>query len=561
MAVSGDELRDAARLARESVVVGRAVTLARWIGPGRRPVTAGQVLRKADVPAAGSAVGVEVPPRLRTMADIRALRRPWCLAVATGLLQVGGGSVSRGPALERWPPGDADLLAAWLTALRAVCAAESYPQDEDSVRLLAMALLAVLHKDGEHRPGGLWGPVHAALHDLCDRYDKSSWEPLHAADRYDGPETRTPLAGLVALMAEFGAVAGDRGKPVITPLGCWAAGHLAAGLPGLADPSLSASEMIAELARFGDEEQRDHVAWGWLAERQPAEAAWEILTAAEGMSPLLRSVAVGVVQRLGEDALPAWRELTAAPRVGPHARAVLATWDQGPEPTDADWDWLAVEAAAAALQDKGPDEALSRVWESMPGTDLDTCLAKVQATGHPDAAELSQEVAEFAASGAPCSIDQVAELKVSLSGSRPPIWRRVRLPVMATLGDLHDVIQVLFGWDGDHLHVFQAGKKQYSDPLMDLDETRNEEAIGLRDAMARNAGKISYTYDLGACWEHEITLEQTLPRDRGQDYPVCVAYKGDSPVEYWCEDDPEEPEPFDLAEVSRKLAALGEAEE
>jgi hypothetical protein len=561
MAVSGDELRDAARLARESVVVGRAVTLARWIGTGRRPVTAGQVLRKADVPAAGSAVGVEVPPRLRTMADIRALRRPWCLAVATGLLQVGGGSVSRGPALERWPPGDADLLAAWLTALRAVCAAESYPQDEDSVRLLAMALLAVLHKDGEHRPGGLWGPVHAALHDLCDRYDKSSWEPLHAADRYDGPETRTPLAGLVALMAEFGAVAGDRGKPVITPLGCWAAGHLAAGLPGLADPSLSASEMIAELARFGDEEQRDHVAWGWLAERQPAEAAWEILTAAEGMSPLLRSVAVGVVQRLGEDALPAWRELTAAPRVGPHARAVLATWDQGPEPTDADWDWLAVEAAAAALQDKGPDEALSRVWESMPGTDLDTCLAKVQATGHPDAAELSQEVAEFAASGAPCSIDQVAELKVSLSGSRPPIWRRVRLPVMATLGDLHDVIQVVFGWDGDHLHVFQAGKKQYSDPLMDLDETRNEEAIGLRDAMARNAGKISYTYDLGACWEHEITLEQTLPRDRGQDYPVCVAYKGDSPVEYWCEDDPEEPEPFDLAEVSRKLAALGEAEE
>jgi Plasmid pRiA4b ORF-3-like protein len=96
---------------------------------------------------------------------------------------------------------------------------------------------------------------------------------------------------------------------------------------------------------------------------------------------------------------------------------------------------------------------------------------------------------------------------------------------------------------------------------MDLDETRDEEAIRLRDAMARNAGKISYTYDLGACWEHEIALEQTLPRDRGRDYPVCVAYKGDSPVDYWCEDDPEEREPLDLAEVNRKLAALGEAEE
>jgi hypothetical protein len=560
MAVSGVEFRDAARLARESVVVGRAVRLARWIGTGRRPVTAGQVLRKADVPAAGAAVGVDVPPRLRTMADIRALHRPWCLAVATGLLQVGGGWVAAGPALERWPPGDADLLAAWLTALRAVCAAESYPQDEDSVRLLAMALLAVLRKDGEQRTGGLWGPVQAALHDLCDRYDKSSWEPLHAADRYYGPETGMPLAGLVALLTEFGAVAGDAGKPLITPLGCWAARHLADGLPGLADPGLSASEMIADVARFGDEEQRDHVAWGWLGERQPAEAAREILVAAEGMSPLLRVVAAGVVQRLGEDALPAWRELTAAPRVGPNARAVLAAWDQGPEPTDADWDWLAVEAAAAALQDNGPDEALTRVWGSMPGTDLDTCLAEVQATGHPDAAELSRKVAEFAASGAPRSIDQVAELKVSLSGARPPIWRRVRLPVTATLADLHDAIHVLFSWDGDHLHVFRAGKKQYSDPFVNLGGTADEGAVRVRDVLTPG-GNISYTYDLGACWEHEIALEQTLPRDWGQDYPVFVAYKGDSPAEYWSEDDSEEPEPFDLAEVNGKLAALGEAEE
>ncbi|MGE5290870.1 MAG: hypothetical protein ACM3ML_27485 [Micromonosporaceae bacterium] len=135
------------------------------------------------MPAAGAAVGVEMPLRLRTMADIRALHRPWCVAVAAGLLQVGGGWVSGGPALERWPPGDADLLAAWLAALRAVCAAESYPQDEDSVRLLAMAVLAVLREDSVPRTGGLWRPVHATLHDLCDRYDKLSWEPLHAADR------------------------------------------------------------------------------------------------------------------------------------------------------------------------------------------------------------------------------------------------------------------------------------------------------------------------------------------------------------------------------------------
>jgi hypothetical protein len=155
--------------------VDRAVALSSWIGTSRRPVTAGQVLRKADVPAAGAALGVDVPSRLRTMADIGALHRPWCVAVATGLLRLGGGWVTGGPALEGWPPDDADLLAGWLTGLRAVCAAESYPQDEDSVRLLAMALLTVLGKDGVPRKAGLWEPVDAALRDLCDRYDKASW--------------------------------------------------------------------------------------------------------------------------------------------------------------------------------------------------------------------------------------------------------------------------------------------------------------------------------------------------------------------------------------------------
>ncbi len=542
--------------------MGRAVALGQWIGTSSRPVTAGQVLRKAEVPAAGAALGVLVPPRVRTMADIRALHRPWCVAVATGLLQVGEGKVTGGPALECWPSGDAELLAGWLAGLRAVCAAESYPQDEDSVRLLVLALLAVL--GGDRRPasakGGLWHAVAEALRGLCDVYDKSSWEPMHAVDRYFDSETGNPLAGVVALLAEFGAVTGDVGKPVITPLGRWAAGHLSAGLPALADPGLPAGEMIAAAAQFSDAEQRDHVAWGWLAERDAAAAAREILTAAEELPPLLRGVAVRVAERLGEDALPAWRELAAAPCVGPHARAVLAGWDQGPEPGDADWRWLGVEAAAAALADKGPDEALSRVWESMPGADLDARLAAVRATGHPDAGVVARAVAEFAASGAPRSIDQVAELKVSLAGARPPIWRRVRLPVTATLGDLHEAIQVLFGWDGDHLHVFTVGKVRYADPFVNLEGAGDEEEVRVQDFLAPGARKITYTYDLGACCEHEITLEKTLERDPGRDYPVCAGFKGGSPVEYWSEDEPEESRPFSLATVNRRLAALGEEE-
>ena len=38
---------------------------------------------------------------------------------------------------------------------------------------------------------------------------------------------------------------------------------------------------------------------------------------------------------------------------------------------------------------------------------------------------------------------------------------------------------------------------------------------------------------------------------------MCVAFRGDSPVEYWSEEEPEEPSPFGLNEVNRRLAALG----
>ena len=54
------------------------------------------------------------------------------------------------------------------------------------------------------------------------------------------------------------------------------------------------------------------------------------------------------------------------------------------------------------------------------------------------------------------------------------------MPATATLGDLHVVIQVLFGWDGDHLHLFQIGKKQYSDPFVNLEETGDEDAVRIR---------------------------------------------------------------------------------
>jgi hypothetical protein len=257
-----------------------------------------------------------------------------------------------------------------------------------------------------------------------------------------------------------------------------------------------------------------------------------------------------------------WREMTAVPGMGPHAKLALFTVGAGPEPDEGEWLWLAVESAAVALADKGPDEAVTVLAEALlAGDDLDRCLAVVRASDHPSALSLAAAITDFVASAGAekLSVNQCLRLKVSLAGWKPPIWRTVLIPATANLAVLHLVIQVLYGWDGDHLHVFRVRGATYSDPSVPLEETRDEYAMRVLTALNAGGGKITYEYDLGEGWIHEIVLQQTVPREPGTSYPFCVEYSGDSPVEYpdYDSDEEQQPEPFDLEAVNRRLAALG----
>jgi hypothetical protein len=42
--------------------------------------------------------------------------------------------------------------------------------------------------------------------------------------------------------------------------------------------------------------------------------------------------------------------------------------------------------------------------------------------------------------------DAVYQVKITLHGTKPPIWRRLRLPASTTLAQLHQIIQVGFAW-------------------------------------------------------------------------------------------------------------------
>ena len=125
--------------------------------------------------------------------------------------------------------------------------------------------------------------------------------------------------------------------------------------------------------------------------------------------------------------------------------------------------------------------------------------------------------------------EQIARLRISLEGIEPAIWRQVEVSLTATLKALHDVIQAAFGWEGYHLHLFEAGEDRYGVPDHEWDglrPIRSEKATRLTALIERGFTSFVYTYDFGDDWRHQIAVEAIEVADPAVEYPRFVAQQG-----------------------------------
>ena len=125
---------------------------------------------------------------------------------------------------------------------------------------------------------------------------------------------------------------------------------------------------------------------------------------------------------------------------------------------------------------------------------------------------------------------EIVTLKVTLRGTRPPIWRRVEVTGSTTLGELHFVILTVMGWTGGHLHFFEVGGRQYGDPSW-MEDVATETRLTVGGVLKSGLPRFSYTYDLGDNWEHHILIEKKAPAIEGRQYPVCTDGKRNCPPE------------------------------
>ena len=131
-------------------------------------------------------------------------------------------------------------------------------------------------------------------------------------------------------------------------------------------------------------------------------------------------------------------------------------------------------------------------------------------------------------------MSQIIQMKITLEGIRPPIWRRVLVDKKSTLADLHSIIQETMGWTNSHLHQFIIRGVFFDPNPQDPDcnhDAKDEHKYTLSELHSGEVSEFHYEYDFGDGWNHTIVFEKLLPLDPIEKYPRCIKGKRACPPE------------------------------
>jgi hypothetical protein len=124
-------------------------------------------------------------------------------------------------------------------------------------------------------------------------------------------------------------------------------------------------------------------------------------------------------------------------------------------------------------------------------------------------------------------MDDIIQLKITLQGTKPPIWRQLLVNKTTTFLELHYIIQIAMRWQNSHLFEFEINKYRIAEPNEDFDsefteKTLDASTITLDSIITSTKEKFNYVYDFGDSWNHQILVEKFLPHDTKTQYPNCI---------------------------------------
>jgi hypothetical protein len=179
----------------------------------------------------------------------------------------------------------------------------------------------------------------------------------------------------------------------------------------------------------------------------------------------------------------------------------------------------------------------------------------------------------------------VARIKVTIVNIRPPVWRRLEVPLSSSFGDLHDILQIAFAWQDYHLHLFDVAGVHIGTPDDEWEEEVIDEEQVRLGQLLETGDRFRYEYDFGDDWTHHAVVEDIVPPDPAATHPRCLGGRRAAPpedsggpwgyarmLEILADPDDEDhdeiaewigqewdPDAFDRETINRELASLGRA--
>ena len=189
-------------------------------------------------------------------------------------------------------------------------------------------------------------------------------------------------------------------------------------------------------------------------------------------------------------------------------------------------------------------------------------------------------------------MQEIIQLKISLTHSKPLIWRQILIHKDITFFELHHIIQIVMGWGSYHLYEFKLEgyrigevDEEEKNNGYGSDEVLDSTTIKISDVVTQSKDIINYLYDFGDGWKHRLKVEKFHGIDKVLNYPTCIDGQMNCPPEdcggigsfYHCIDilkdkkhpDHKEvnlwfnkkynPEQFDKEKINRKLKKFAQS--
>jgi hypothetical protein len=125
----------------------------------------------------------------------------------------------------------------------------------------------------------------------------------------------------------------------------------------------------------------------------------------------------------------------------------------------------------------------------------------------------------------------VFTLRVTLDDVKPLVWRRILVPGSVRLDKLHRMLQAAMGWQDYHLHSFEIGHARFGMQFDDFPEGELDEKAVLVLRAIGDVRRLSYEYDFGDSWGHDVVVESLSRSPVGLKFGVCVNGQNACPPE------------------------------